>query len=372
MPRKRNAENVGLPKRWQHKHSAFYYQVPPGLEKQWDGKKLFRLGSSLPEAHRTWASRIEFIDSARTVAELIDRYSMEYLPTLAPKTKESYLPALARIKVVFGDMDCIDVKSHMAVTYFDRVRRERGHATARNDIGVLRGLFTMALRWGTITSNPLTGLRFEQLKAATDEVHQWQIDIMLSLKPTTRNITLVQLYIRLKLATGLRRGDLLTLTLDNIKVDGIHVTLRKTEKTTGKRLVFLFIDPATGQPYGEFKQLIDDILTLKPRKSSGFLFTTQSGHGFMNELTGRANGFDTAWRRFNDVLIEKTEIDTRIKEKTLRSFVADESTSLGDAANRLGHSNTATTSKHYRRKADVVTPLPLRPENSKSKPTNDD
>ncbi|MFD2271780.1 hypothetical protein ACFS07_13105 [Undibacterium arcticum] len=39
MPKPRNKENKGLPKRWQHTHGAYYYQVPPGLEAGWDGKK---------------------------------------------------------------------------------------------------------------------------------------------------------------------------------------------------------------------------------------------------------------------------------------------------------------------------------------------
>lgn len=39
MARKRSKENQGLPARWRHTHNAYYYQVPPGLEHLWEGKK---------------------------------------------------------------------------------------------------------------------------------------------------------------------------------------------------------------------------------------------------------------------------------------------------------------------------------------------
>ena len=58
MPRKRNAENRGLPCRWQHTHGAYYYQVPSGQEVAWDDKKKFRLGATLPDAYRVWSERI--------------------------------------------------------------------------------------------------------------------------------------------------------------------------------------------------------------------------------------------------------------------------------------------------------------------------
>lgn len=141
MPKKRNAENRGLPQRWQLRHGAFYYRVPIGQEKRWDGKSTFRLGSTMAEAYRTWASRIEQLDKSRTLDELIDRYSLEHLSTLAAKTSESYSPALVRIRTVFGEMDCTDFEAHHANTYFDRVKRKHGIATARGDIAVLLACF---------------------------------------------------------------------------------------------------------------------------------------------------------------------------------------------------------------------------------------
>lgn len=49
---------------------------------------------------------------------------------------------------------------------------------------------------------------------------------------------MVRAYIKLKLLTGLRRSDLLRLTVTDIKHDGIHVQPHKTAKSTGKKLIF--------------------------------------------------------------------------------------------------------------------------------------
>ena len=43
-PYSRKPENKPLPERWRYKHGAYYYRVPPGSEKHWDGKTEFRLG----------------------------------------------------------------------------------------------------------------------------------------------------------------------------------------------------------------------------------------------------------------------------------------------------------------------------------------
>jgi len=358
MPKKRNAENRGLPARWQHKHNAFYYRVPPGQEGRWDGKTTYRLGSTISDAHREWAKRVEQLDNARTLAQLIDRYSLEHLTTLAVKTRESYSPALSRIRTVFGEVDCTDIEAHHVNIYFDRIKRKHSLATARGDIAVFRGLFSQALRWGAVKVHPMIGLRFEQVAPASDEVHQWQIDAMLGIPADTRAVQLAQHYIRLKLMLGLRRGDMLRLRLSDFKSDGLRCKLRKTEKTSEVKLFIPWVNPKTGREFTEFKTLVESIKAIKPKRGTdGFLFCAQDGAGYVDEDTGRADGFDSLWRRFMAKVISQTDIDKRIKEKTLRAFVADESGTLEAAAHRLGHTSTTTTERHYRKRARVVLPL---------------
>lgn len=80
-PRKRNPENVGLPKRWKAEHGAYFYQVPKGREAAWGGKKKFRLGSTLNEAYKAWSDRLQAQIDVRRIEHLLDRYLLEVTPT---------------------------------------------------------------------------------------------------------------------------------------------------------------------------------------------------------------------------------------------------------------------------------------------------
>jgi integrase len=43
---------------------------------------------------------------------------------------------------------------------------------------------------------------------------------------------------QIKLLTGMRRGDLLRLTMSNLQEGGIHITPGKSEDSTGERLIY--------------------------------------------------------------------------------------------------------------------------------------
>src|SRR5262245_48531609 len=102
VPRPRKPNHRGLPARWMFQHGAYFYYVPRGLEAQWDGKRLFRLGATLPEAYKKWAARIGEPDGARTIGELLDRYALEVVPTKAPKTQAENARHIDRLRSVFG------------------------------------------------------------------------------------------------------------------------------------------------------------------------------------------------------------------------------------------------------------------------------
>ena len=69
-------------------------------------------------------------------------------------------------------------------------------------------------------------------------VEDWEIDEALAIESSYRGVLIANAYMRLKLMTGLRRGDILRLKLSNLKEDGIHVLLNKTEhwKATDNRV----------------------------------------------------------------------------------------------------------------------------------------
>src|ERR1700722_18752052 len=152
MPRKRSKDNQGLPARWRRYHGAFFYQVPPGLEGQWEGRKQFRLGTTLGEAATEWAKRMKTAERpAVYVRELLERYALEVIPTKAVATQLGDNASLVNLRKVFGDMPLVEIEPQDIYKYNDtRVDRtgKKSPATARQEIGVLKHAYTKAVEWG--------------------------------------------------------------------------------------------------------------------------------------------------------------------------------------------------------------------------------
>ena len=120
-PRKRNPENDGLPKRWKVEHGTVFYRVPKGQESDWYGKRTFRLGANLAEAHRTWADRIETeAIEVRTIGNLLDRYLLEVTPAKAKRTQVDEPSYVVHLKKPFGHMRLKDLEPHHIYKYFDK------------------------------------------------------------------------------------------------------------------------------------------------------------------------------------------------------------------------------------------------------------
>lgn len=116
--------------------------------------------------------------------------------------------------------------------------------------------------------------------------------------------------------TGLRRGDILRLTLADIAADGIHVQPHKRVRTTGKKLIIEWDQD------GELHALVDEILALppSPRIQGAPLFVTRQGRQLI-KADGQASGFDTLWQRFMRRLAEDTKV-THFQRRDLRAVVA--------------------------------------------------
>ena len=349
MPRERKTENKGLPKRWRFAHNAYYYQVPPGEEISWDGKKLFRLGSTLPEAYSIWAERINHSEGATTIAELLDEYAQKIIPTKKITTQAHNRSAIKKVRAVFGGLGLSGIKPRHIYQYVERSGTKVG---ARREIEILSHAFTKAVQWGYIDKHPFKGeIRLDGEKARTRYIEDWEIIECLTLVPKRKfgGVLAVQAYIRLAILTGLRRGDLLRLTMADLKEDGIHVTPGKTETTTGKRLVIGWSE--------ELKTAVKLAKQARPVNLSPFLFCNRLGKGYFNEKTGRAGGWESAWKSFLGRVMSETKVSDHFTEHDLRAKCSSDADTLEHAQQLLSHADATVTEKIYRRKPKFVKPL---------------
>lgn len=352
MPRRRLKENDGLPKRWKLHHGAYYYLVPIGLESAWDGKKKFRLGATLPEAYAVWAERVGRLDKIRTVDQLLDQYAIEVIPTKAPSTRTQNLTALKPLRQNLGTAPLAKLKPPIIYGYV-RHRGKEAKTGALREIEVLSHALTKAVEWGYIDAHPFAWqMRFESDSPRDRYVEDWEIEECLSIQARRKkgSVRAAQAYIRLKLLTGMARGDLLRLRPGvDFKEDGIHIQRHKTAKKTGKRTVYLWTD--------ELRAVVAAAITARPVDISPWLFCTLKGECYINEETGRAGAWESLWANFMARVMKETKVTESFHEHDIRAKAASDAETLEHAQALLSHADPKTTKRIYRRKAERVKPL---------------
>lgn len=346
---RRKPENDGLPKRWRLHHGKYYYRVPPGSEHLWEGKKNYLLGSTLPEAYRAWADRVDAVEQMTTVRAIFERYLLEVVPTKSPKTQTENVRQIRTLTEVFGSLPPADIRPQMVYQYVDK---RSAKTAAHREIEVLSHALTKAVEWGVIDRHPFKGeVRLKGEKPRDRYVEDWEVIEALKL-PSRRkrgSVEMIQAYIRLKLLTGLARSDLLRLMLtEHVREDGIHVQRHKTMHTTGKRTIYEWTP--------ELRQAISEAKASRPVDISPFLFCNGSGQGYFDESKGTANGWDSMWGRFMDRVLSETQVEQRFTEHDLRAKCASDAETLEQARALLQHADGRTTARVYRRKAERVKP----------------
>lgn len=345
MPRQRRAENRGLPERWQFEHGAYYYRVPPGEEHQWDGYKRFPLGKSLAAAYAAYAARVDIPDRITTIGSLLDRYSLQVVPTKAPKTQTGNRIFIKALREAMGKWPLSYIRPQHVYQYRDK----RGGVIAHREIEVLSHAFTKAVEWGLIDRHPFKGqVRLEGEKPRDRYIEDWELLESLALPAVRKrgSVLMIQAYIRIKMLTGLAQGDLLRLEPGrHFKEDGIHVTRHKT----GKRSVYEWSD--------ELRDAVVMAKAARPVDLSPFLFCNKRGEGYVDETNGEARGWRSMWQRFMDRLLAETKITVRYTEHDLRAKVASDAESLERARALLQHADSRTTDAIYRRKPERVRPV---------------
>jgi integrase len=337
MPKARLKVNKGLPSRWVNYHGAYYYRVPTGLEHKWDGKTKFLLGKTLPEAYIAYAARIEISVKSKTIGALLDRYTFEVVPTKA-------------LRSVFGEMPLLPFSPQLIYIYVDTRQHK---VAAHREIEVLSHAYTKAIQWGLVDRHPFLGqIRLQGEKPRDRYVEDWEILECLALpcKKPKGGVAVIQAYIKLKLLTGMSRGDLLRLEPSRqFKEDGIHVQRHKTANSSGKRTIYQWTPALIAAK--------DQALGARPVDISPYLFCTRRGESYMNEETGSPPGWKSMWQRFFARVIKETKVSEHFTEHDLRAKVGSDAESLQHAMELLAHADSRTTERIYRRKAVLVRPM---------------
>lgn len=219
------------------------------------------------------------------------------------------------------------------------------------EIEVLSHAYTKAGEWGYLNHHPFKNeMRFVNPKPRSRYIEDWEVAECLSLssKRSKGSALAIAAYIRLKLVTGMARGDLLRLTVSDLQIDGIHIQRHKTRGSSGKRTIYEWTP--------ELREVVDQAKSARPALAS-FLFCNPIGESYLDESTGEAHGWDSMWQRFMERVLAETKVMERFTEHNLRAKCASVCDTIEHARALVSHTDSRTTQAVHRRKPERVKPL---------------
>lgn len=344
-PKDRKKQNKGLPERWRVVNGTYYYMPREAERPFFDNVKFEKsLGNHLGRALEEWGRRMARFHSpegTRTMEQLCDLYMAKAFPQKKPQSRGDIPRYVARLREGLGSSPIEAITTQHVYQMYEALKEARGHNTANKQLEVLSDMLSHAIRWGLLETHPMTGGKFKKTRPEKKfrYIEDWELEAALEVAPP-----LIAAYIELKWLTGLRRTDLLSMTWNQVREDGIHVESSKT---------------AAGQIFEWDENLHNAIVMCKncqPRIGSIYVFATRTGQSYINEQK-KANGFESMWGRWMKKALATTRLEKRFSERQIRNKVSDDSESLEEASRRLGHSSLSTTKKHYRSRPEKVTPL---------------
>ncbi|BDX22234.1 integrase [Polynucleobacter sp. TUM22923] len=196
-----------------------------------------------------WAKQVEveldkgsFVNHAfaerTTFKDLIERYTLEVLPTMRGGTADSIrLRALARKPI--AQLNMVALTPQKIAQYRDERLKEIAPSTVTRELAYFSSIINHARReWGINISNPVllvkrpVGTLSRSRMLSDDEWHR----LMEALRPVRQKSIWMQPLVRLALETAMRRGELLSLHWEQINLLKRTATLLIT-KNGDRRIV---------------------------------------------------------------------------------------------------------------------------------------
>lgn len=272
----------------------------------------------------------------RTLAELIDRYVRDVLPA-KPKSASDQQRQLEWWKAEIGSYALADVTPALIAEYRDKLARgitvltkkPRNPATVNRYLAALSVALTTAVKeWGWLEDNPMR--KVTKPKEARGRVRFLSDDERMRLLKACKESPSTYLYpaVILALSTGMRAGELMGLTWDDVNLNQGYAILHETKNGERRRV------PIVGHALEQLKELskvrrIDTNLLFPSRAAS-----PQKPADLRAQWVAalKAAGIDDF--RFHDL------------RHSTASYLAMNGASLAEIAEVLGHKTLAMVKRY--------------------------
>ncbi len=272
-----------------------------------------------------------------TLADLIDRYAREILPSKAKSTQESDRGRLVWWRENLGHVVMKYLTPEIIQETLPKIAasgRGNGPTSIRRHVAVLSAALQTAREWRWINTNPAREVRLpKEPKGRLRYLTKEEYARLLKAVNQSRNPMLAPA-VYLSLCTGVRRGELLSLTWDQVYLERGHITLLNTKNKTDRGVP---LTKEAIQVLREFKKIrrIDTNLVFPGASGKKGIYLNRPWH----EALQAAKIKDFKWH------------DMR---HTCASYLAMSGAALLTIAEILGHKTLQQTKRYAHLSADHV------------------
>lgn len=326
MSPKRNKENTGLPHRVTLKHGAYYY-LRPIIKNGKHSTQWVNLGKTEADMLRALADLKS--QGAGVMAAVIQRYREQVLSKKAANTQTAQSKQLDRLTKAFGHLPPAKIRPKHIAQYHDAIGATAPYQ-ANRELALITHVLKYAVRWGYIDDNPAREIQRHPEHARTRYITHAEYTAVRALAPLW-----VQILMDLAYITGQRRADLLSLTRNQVTDAGLLITQSKT----GKKLLIEWTP--------DLRATVARALAELPGPGVHSVYVICDTRGQRR----RDAAFTTAWTRLMDKCVAQGAIDERYQFRDIRAKAGSDSD-----GQHLGHQNSATLKRHYKRLPEQVKP----------------
>ena len=266
-----------------------------------------------------------------TVSDLIDRYISDVLPSKRASTAYNQRYQLRWWKAQLGHYALADVTPAMLIEYRDKLARNKARrqsgATVNRWLAVLSHCFTMAMReWLWCDDNPVRTIKKpKEPRGRVRYLSDQERYQLLEACQASRNPFLYTIVV-LGLATGTRRGELLSLRWPDVDLKRGTLTFHETKN--GERRAVPLTGPALALMHQHAKVRRLDTMLVFPNA------TREKPLGIRNAFEDAVERAGIKDFRFHDL------------RHTFASYLAMNGASLLEIAEVLGHKTLAMVKRY--------------------------
>jgi len=147
---RRRKTNKHLPQRVYLYHGRYWFMERSGKRRD--------LGTTEAEMYSKLAEFADRRTALRTMNPMFDRYLVESLPQLAPRTQRDYTGYIENLRRSFGEAAPEKVTANRIFDY-RAVRARQSVVQANREISCLSAIFREAIGWHAVARNPCHELR---------------------------------------------------------------------------------------------------------------------------------------------------------------------------------------------------------------------